>query len=100
MRSRERLLLEMSRWMVGYGERIGWPLGVGALLLAILAGLHVGWSNLTISEWWSGFAHVHRYRSTLDSTLSGIDVLGIEASDGLWGRLGETRFGCLHSRRQ
>ena len=27
MRSRERLLLEMSRWMVGYGERIGWPLG-------------------------------------------------------------------------
>ncbi len=87
LRSRERLLLETSRWMVGYGERIGWPLGVDALLLAVLAGLDVGWSNLTSSDWWSGFAHVQRYESAFEFALPGIDVLGIEASEGLWGLL-------------
>lgn len=43
--SRERMLLELWRWLLGYGERIGYPLVVASGLLILLGIGHIGWSR-------------------------------------------------------
>lgn len=92
-RNRERLLLGASRWATGYGERILWPLVVGALLILPLAIAQVGWGTLTRRGWWTGFGHLGRYEHILGFVLPSWSALGLPPSGGLWGVLAKTTFG-------
>jgi hypothetical protein len=82
---RERWLLWLSRTFIGYGERIGWPLGVGAGLLLLLASCQVGWGRWSTTSWWSGFGDHHRYQRAIEFCLPGLNWLGGNGIPGLWG---------------
>ena len=84
---RERWLLWLSRTFIGYGERIGWPLGVGAGLLLLLASCQVGWGRWSTTSWWSGFGDHHRYQRAIEFCLPGLNWLGGNGIPGLWGIL-------------
>jgi hypothetical protein len=84
-RSRERVLLEAWRRLLGYGERIVHPLAIGAGLIALLAIGHVGWGRFWSTEWWSGWAHIDRVNSVINFALPGIDAFGISGIGGFWG---------------
>ena len=84
---RERYLLGMSRAFTGYGERIGWPLAVGAGLLVLLASCQVGWGRWSTMSWWRGFGDHHRYQRAIEFCLPGLNWLGGNGVPGLWGIL-------------
>jgi hypothetical protein len=85
--SRERRLLTLSRWAVGYGERIGWPLAVGGAVISILAAVEVGWGRLSSSEFWAGFGDHHRYEEAIRFALPGLSFFDLDGTGGLWGTL-------------
>lgn len=84
-RSRERLLLEAWRRVLGYGERIGYPLCLGAIVIALLGVGHVGWSRFWSRDWWHGWRHLDRINQILNFALPGIDAFGIDGIGGFWG---------------
>lgn len=83
--SRERLLLEAWRRLLGYGERIGYPLLIGAGLIFLLGIGQIGWSSFWSREWWSGWAHLSRVESVMNFALPGVDAFGVDGIGGFWG---------------
>lgn len=84
-RSRERVLLELWKWLLGYGERIGYPLWIGAGLLFVLGIGQVGWGHFWSRQWWAGWGHIDRFNELINFALPGIDAFGIDGVGGFWG---------------
>jgi hypothetical protein len=87
LRNRERILLELWRWLLGYGERIVWPLAMALPLLFILGIAEVGWAKIWSKSWWGGFGSIARYESIMNFSLPGVDFLGLSGTGGVWGVL-------------
>ena len=83
--SRERILLTLWRRTLGYGERIGYPLLLGGLLIAFLGIGQAGWGRFSSTNWWSGWQHISRVDSVINFALPGIDAFGIDGIGGFWG---------------
>lgn len=82
--SRERVLLELWRWLLGYGERIGYPLLIGTVLIFWLGVGYVGWDQFWSEQWWRGWG-VARVESVMNFALPGVGILGIDGIGGAWG---------------
>lgn len=81
--SRERVLLGIQRMGFRYGERIMWPLVVGATLVAVLAAVEVGASDLNSRSWWLDLDE-ERIMRAFEFALPGLSILGLEAFGGMW----------------
>lgn len=82
--SRERVLLELWRRLLGYGERIGYPLVVGSLVIAVLGLLRVGVERVFSRQWWQSW-DVDRVDRIVGFALPGVEILGLEGEGGLLG---------------
>lgn len=82
--SRERVLLELWRRMLGYGERIGYPLLVGSTLILLLGITKIGWRRAFSADWWSGWSSA-RMNNIVSFALPGVDILGLNGVGGLLG---------------
>ena len=84
-RSRERMLLELWRRCLGYGERIGYPLALGSVLIFLLGIGQIGWAQFWSRGWWAGWSHIARINRLINFALPGIPGLGIDGIGGFWG---------------
>lgn len=82
-RSRERILLSIQRAGFGYGERIAWPLLVGAVLILVLGLIEVGITDLNSRSWWLD-TDEERIMNAFEFALPGLGFLGLDHFDGVW----------------